>query len=473
MALESSLLRTQDSALSTRPTEALLATVWQRQWLDGGPLVDSLGRELRVVYPGRRWGGPGPDFQGAVLALEDGSLLRGDVEVHLRGADWRAHEHHRDAAYNRTVLHVVLRAGPGEAGRRQDGQPLPVLELAPRLAAPLPVLAARLSEGACQSHELACLDTVDDLLRVVDRAALERFFDKAAAFEADLAVFEPAEVFYRALLVALGYSANKRSCGLLGELVPWGLVRRVAREAAGEAQVRALLLGAAGLLPSQRGLAASRGPAEVEALERGWARLRPELGQRPLEAGGWRLAGVRPENTPTRRLVGGAALLAAWAGLDFPAEQLEAIFEHQQRPGQLIERFRARSSSDFWARHYDFDAPTAGPRPWQIGRPRATEIVVNVLLPFGYAFGRATGRDELSAATLLAYRALPASPWNRVSRAMAAQLLGPVGARHCSPAARQQGLLHLFKRFCWERRCDACPAGEHRRSVGAVSGSRG
>src|SRR6476646_11885047 len=80
-ALPSLPVRVQESAQGLRPSEALLAAVWQRQWLAGGPLIDSFGREVRVVYPGRRWGGPGPDFQGAVLALSDGSLVRGDVEV--------------------------------------------------------------------------------------------------------------------------------------------------------------------------------------------------------------------------------------------------------------------------------------------------------------------------------------------------------------------------------------------------------
>src|SRR5262245_31828166 len=103
MSKHTTPLSTQDSGLRTsRPTESLLATIWQRQWLNGPPLIDSLGRQLHVVYPGRRWGGPGPDFQGAVLSLADGSLLRGDVEIHLRSADWRAHGHHLDRAYNRT-----------------------------------------------------------------------------------------------------------------------------------------------------------------------------------------------------------------------------------------------------------------------------------------------------------------------------------------------------------------------------------
>src|SRR6266705_2887028 len=92
------------------PTEADLAAAWETRAYPPTALVDSRGRRLQVVFPGRRWGGPGPDFRGAVLALADGTLLRGDVEVHLRASGWAAHRHADDPAYANVVLHVVQAA---------------------------------------------------------------------------------------------------------------------------------------------------------------------------------------------------------------------------------------------------------------------------------------------------------------------------------------------------------------------------
>jgi hypothetical protein len=447
--------------------ESLIATIWQRQWLDQQPLVDSLGRRLRVVYPGRRWGGPGPDFQGAVLALGDGTLLRGDVEIHRRTRDWNSHGHQRDPAYNQTILHVVLRGSDGQPARRADGVPVPELSIEARLAAPLSELASRLTSLGPAASEMACLTNRDDLVRLVDRAGLERFFEHADRLEADLAVLEPSEVLLRGLLVALGYSANKLPAAQLAERLPWPLIQRVGREPRGEQRLRALLLGAAGLLPSQRGLPCESD--EPAALERLWAELRSELDRPPLPATTWTLRGVRPENWPVRRLVGGAALLAGWAKLRLPRDLLEPVLERRQRPAALAELFRARAEGDYWQRHYDFGSPTRGQRPWQVGRPRAAEIVVNVLLPFAYAYGRGNDRAELAASALLAYRALPSGPWNRPALAMATQLFGPEGRRVCRTAARQQGLLHLFRRWCEERRCDVCPAGPTRASHAAPS----
>src|SRR5437764_14526636 len=88
--------------------EAFVAWLWQRRafadpWLE---LLD--GTLVRVVFAGRRWGGAGPDFRGAVLERPDGGLVRGDGEAHARAADWWAHGHHRDPDYAAVAPHVVL-----------------------------------------------------------------------------------------------------------------------------------------------------------------------------------------------------------------------------------------------------------------------------------------------------------------------------------------------------------------------------
>ena len=454
--------------LAEAPSETLLGEIWQRQWLDGGPLIDSAGRQLRVVYPGRRWGGPGPDFQGAILELPDATLLHGDVELHLRAADWQAHGHQRDPAYSRTILHVVLWAGGASSVRCQDGALVPSLPLINHLAAPLAELSRRAAASG-PALETACLDSADEAIQLVDRAGLERFLGHAAAFEADLTVQSPEALLYRGLLIGLGYAANKRPGALLAEVAPWELVARVGRGQDGEASLRSLLLGAAGLLPTQRGRPANGDePARLEA---SWRELRDELAGSPLPASAWRLIGLRPASWPCRRLAGGAALLARWLREGSPLGLFEQAALEQRLDAAKLARlgvasFSASSSVPYWATHYDFGLAAGRSAPQQVGRDRAIELAANLLLPLAYALGRSTDRPELSAAALLAYRALPAGAWNRLSRTMALQLLGPPGLRVCAAAARQQGLLHLFKRWCWERRCEACPAGPERGRAG-------
>src|SRR5579883_196631 len=114
-----------------RRDERWLSTVWERQSFDRRGLRTTSGLRFKVVFPGLCTGGAGPDFRDAILALADGSLLRGDVELHLESSGWREHCHHHDPAYERVLLHVVLE--DDDPAVNSAGQRVPTLELAGRL----------------------------------------------------------------------------------------------------------------------------------------------------------------------------------------------------------------------------------------------------------------------------------------------------------------------------------------------------
>ena len=112
-----------------------MAEAWAERRYQPEWLVDSAGRRLKVIFPGRRWGGPGPDFRGALLVLADGSLLRGDVEIHRRARNWIEHRHAADPAYANVVLHVVQRLDAPTLDNA--GGLVPTVELSP-IPAPAP-----------------------------------------------------------------------------------------------------------------------------------------------------------------------------------------------------------------------------------------------------------------------------------------------------------------------------------------------
>ena len=128
---------------STAHDERWLSDVWDTQAFQRRSLRTTSGLAFKVVFPGLRTGEAGPDFRDAILALDDGSLLRGDVELHLESSGWRQHGHHRDAAYDRVLLHVVLE--DDEPARNSRGEPLLTVELAGRLQ-PRRAPEARLAE---------------------------------------------------------------------------------------------------------------------------------------------------------------------------------------------------------------------------------------------------------------------------------------------------------------------------------------
>ena len=89
------------------PSESHIIKVWQYQLLDRTGLVTEGGELIGIVYPGRINDDQGADFRDAVIATSRG-LMKGDIEVHVKSSDWQDHRHHRNAIYNRVILHVVM-----------------------------------------------------------------------------------------------------------------------------------------------------------------------------------------------------------------------------------------------------------------------------------------------------------------------------------------------------------------------------
>ncbi len=65
------------------------------------------GEPVRVIYPGRINHNRGADLLDAVITTGR-DVRKGDIEIHVKSSSWQAHRHHRDPAYNRVILHVVM-----------------------------------------------------------------------------------------------------------------------------------------------------------------------------------------------------------------------------------------------------------------------------------------------------------------------------------------------------------------------------
>jgi hypothetical protein len=397
-------------------TEAELAEAWAERRYRAHWLVDCCGQHLRVVFPGRRWGGPGPDFRGAVLARADGVLVRGDVEIHVRARSWLSHGHAHDPAYRQVVLHVVVCADtmtPAPAGGQGVHIPTVVLEPLPR---------APEQDGLWPSHA-PCVREAPEVLGIVRAAGRERFRARAARFEGDLAVAAADQVLWRGVCEALGYRRNAQAFGQLAEAVPWLLAAEVVVDR-GPVGLAGLLLGTAGLL-SESTL------AEAHA----WRALQRTRGLRPaLSAATWDRRQVRAANAPAVRCRGLAELAARWTRppgrwLGPAGQVLAAVRQAAGEPRPRLWRMLQAS-------------------PW-IGRGRAQVIAINVLLPLAAAAG-------IAEAALL-FERLPGEPSNRIVRYMAEQL-GRSERVQFRGACLQQGLLQLFKQTCAARLCERCPA---------------
>ena len=482
-------------------SEKQAALIWQQ--VVGKELTSSEDELVSVIYPGRINGDNGPDFRDAVI-VNKSHLTKGDVEVHVKSSDWYSHEHHADAEYNNVILHVVMWHDCNSATLLQSGKPVPVLCLAKALR----------HQAYLLPHQLPCfqiLDRVDrqTLEKLLNTAGEERFKQKAMHFQAEIlrGVYpeqdeipsrslpwaldsspsaqndregrtqndrkrrtqkeEAGQVLFRGMMRALGYAKNTKPFEDLADRMPLNCIE--SRE--GLALKQALLLGTAGLLPSQRWPGKfAKGPVlslskekEVQELEQIWQSAGKKV--KTMNEDDWNLSHIYPNNSPVRRIVAQSYLLERYCEGKLLAGILQLVKEAPLPGGhRVLENGLTVTGDGYWRDHFDFDARSRTNPVLNTGRikygallgnSKAGEIIVNVILPFAFSWGELANEAKLTENAIELYRNYPKLAENCVTHHMAKQLcledLSDLTACH------QQGLIHIFRNYCREGRCSQCP----------------
>ena len=380
--------------------ERLLARLWQTR-AQRRALSTTDGRRVRVLYPGRRNGGPGPDFRDAMIQVDGAPPQRGDVEVHLADSGWREHRHHEDPNYNNVMLHVVMTRKSKGATERQDGKEVPVTSLSAEdgeAEAPLELPLLR----KWKSLEKA------DLVLAIEDAGERRFRKRSNGYLEELLEEDADELLYRGIMESLGYSRNRRAFLKLARLAPW---RRLCQ--AGE-----------GLTGPQRAYGVRRLLAVTAGLEDGDSTVLAAPFGEEMDRGEWRFAGVRPGNRPLPRIEGAAALAARFLDSGLVQGLRPAVTGDGTRP--LVRALTA-----------------GGGGRTLIGKSRALDVAVNHVLPFFHAWGVLVGDGSLAEDALRLYRGAPRLAENEMTREMASLL--EIEGRLLKGAAAQQGLIQMYR----------------------------
>jgi len=444
--------------------EKSVVEMWQVCLPGRTDLVTEDGEPIRIIYPGRINHDSGADFLDAVIANRRG-LIKGDVEVHVKSSSWRAHGHHQDPAYNRVVLHVVCWHDAETAAGLQNGRKVPTLAL------------HKFVENQADRHttitypatgrSMPCRNSpisrnINAMGEILDSAGEERFLAKVTGFRTALARTETSQCLYQGIMEALGYVKNKHPLAELSRRMPLCRLESVAFNNLSDAEClawqQALLMGMAGLLPSQRSSQYQKGdPADewVEKLERLWASSRETA---TMSENDWHFCKVRPSNLPTRRIAAMSYLLLRYrergilTGLVGSLSQAAVDASY----GDLESSLRV-TTNGYWAKFLDFGLPGRRGRPALLGRGRAADIVVNILLPFAVAWGQVGSHPELVQKAFELYRNYPVLDVNALEKHMIYQL--GISRYAVNSARRQQGLIHIYRTMCSQGRCGDCPIG--------------
>jgi len=445
--------------------EILAVKMWHHQLLNRTGLVTEEGEPIKIIYPGRINDDRGADLLDAVIATSRG-VVKGDVEVHVKSSSWRAHRHHQDPIFNRVILHVVFWRDTEAATSLQNGEKVSTLALHKYIKRPSYQRAnsvyppARLSMPCHRALERINLSFMGELL---DSAGKERFLVKVARFQADLAQTEAGQALYQGLMGALGYAKNKLPFLELAGRVPLRTLESMTRGKISEEEclvrLQTLLLGTAGLLPSQRsnGREISKlGDRWTDKLEKAWA-----SSQRAgaMSEDDWHLFKVRPNNFPTRRIAAMSYLILRYRGRGILEEVVDKLIEAPVDTGHHgLEESLVITTKGYWAGHHDFGLPIRLWAPTLLGDRRAADIVVNVFLPLTFARGKLVSQPWLVRKALDLYCPYPKLAVNIIERHMSYQL--GLSSDLVNSAQRQQGLIHIYRTLCSQGECHRCPLGE-------------
>jgi len=413
--------------------EELLHFIWEHGLFDKSKLRTTAGEPLEIMSAGLHNTDAGPDFFNAKIKIGD-TLWAGNVELHVRASDWQRHVHGTNKAYDNVILHVVKENDAPVT--RTNGEPLPTLVLKYD-----PQMEARY-ETLLQSAEWApCAQEVaqTDLFRIkhfLSRLLVERMERKSQqVFDVlDVTHGDWREAFYQLLFRAFGFGVNAVPFELLAKATPMAAIGKHRHSLL---QLESLLMGQAGLL---------QGNPKDEyhaSLQKEYAFFQTKFALTPLEPHLWKFLRLRPSNFPTVRIAQLAALLHR-------SEHLIDKILAFRTIDDLYHLFDVQAS-EYWDTHFTF-GKTSRKMKKTLGLSSVQRIVINLIVPFLFAYGRRQADEVLCERAIELLEALPPEKnhitlgWERVG-------VKPENAFYA------QALIQLKNDYCNKRQCLKCSIG--------------
>lgn len=432
-------------------------------------LRSSGGEEIVVEDPGRWNLEAGPDFLDAVLEIgPEHRRIKGDVEIHVRPRDWQNHDHSSDPRYARVIAHVTYFPGilPDnnlprnvvQISLRDDLKANPTFCFENIDITAYPYAIPPVKTPPCAEILTSCDPA--DRSALLEAAGEERLRIKANRMAALIRECGKDQMFYEEIMCSLGYKHNRIPFRQLARR----LTSEILHEQAGHDVIKAysLLLGVAGLLPAKT---SSRWDSETRAFIRllwdNWWKQQSKWEHSIMPKTAWRLAGLRPQNHPVRRLAAASALFTREKGL---VSELTALDTGDPKSWfkKAESFFQQTVFMDYWKRRLSFSGKPQSSDITLIGSRRAAAILSNVAIPFLAATG-------VQVTPLLNH--LPPEEDNSLVRQTAFTLFG----RDHNPALhqkglRQQGLIQIFHDFCLNNKtgCRDCPLIEAMKTTPAI-----
>jgi hypothetical protein len=417
--------------------ESFLHYIWQHQYFNREDLKTSEGESVQIFKQGFYNSNAGPDFSEAKIKI--GAIdWAGSVEIHIKSSEYLQHKHQHDRAYDNVILHVVWL--DDKSLTRNDGTPMPTLELRKRVSESLVKEYRRLVDSSFQIPCSKSFSRIDALVKVsmVEQAAVQRLQTKASIIREMYAQNNGdwEETFYQVLARNFGFKVNADPFLSFAKELP---VKTIRKNSDSKLKIEALLFGMAGFLDQQKG------DEYYLSLKKEFHFLAHKHGllENKLHKAQWRFLRLRPANFPTIRLAQLAALLNQ-------STQMFADVLANDNPVLLRKIFSAEPSS-YWLEHYSFGKKSKSPHGG-LGEESIENILINSVAPSLAAYATEKGEETFFERALnLLQQLKPES--NSIITAWKELGLQAINAFD------SQGLIEQMNSFCKKRNCLNCSVG--------------
>jgi hypothetical protein len=414
--------------------EDFLYFIWKYKLFQNHKLFDLPSEKFRILSPGKQNLDSGPDFFEAKIKT-DGTVLVGNVEIHLKSSDWYKHGHHTNKDYNNVILHVVRyhdKETLSENGRK------------------IPVLQPEISQAMVEKYHdyqknKSFIPCAKDIAKVnqfkismwLGMVLFERLSEKTDLIQRLLTLNKNdwEETFYQLIARGFGFNVNTLPFELLAKSLPQ---RILAKHHHNLFQLEALLLGQAGFL--EKILV----PDEYyNRLKKEYDYLRKKYRLKPVENHLWKFLRIRPSGFPTIRISQFADLVHKSSSLFSKMVESESV--------EQIKSFLQVQASEYWKSHYQFEKLSAF-KIKVLGKQSVDLLIINTIIPMIFVHGVFTGRAELKEKAIGFMDQLTAEDNSIVKNWVSIGVQAP-------SAFYSQALIYQKKVYCSKIRCLECGIG--------------
>jgi hypothetical protein len=481
--------------------EKVLYDIWKNQSFKGN-LKTTDGNSISVFKTGTlNQENAGPDFKNARIKIGNFTYI-GDVEIDKHYSDWKNHGHNIDNKYNSVVLHIFMSEHENNGYvYSRNGRKVPsicILDYVEKNIL-IPPVDDEETKHESSINKLKCFDATSNLenefkSRFLGRLGVERFQKKSKRiferlkeiqFIKELDISEPVvsydlperfhqrnfqyedfkskdvwtQLFYEMLFEALGYTQNKLQMTSLTRTADLDFFRKIQNDGVIIEKYEAALFKISGLLQTNKSVTEYQSKEYIERMELHWSSIKPFYDGKYFNETIWQFLRIRPQNFPTIRMAAGARLIKSLIYdelMDFLVNKIEQTESMKTLTDTLRRKFII-SADGFWEDHFVFDKKTKKGIRFFIGKPRADEIIVNVILPFFAVYFEVFQNHKM----VNKIRKLFSIYEQEIENQIVSEVIKSLGLEDSiNRTVISQGAISLYRNYCSRHKCLECEIGK-------------